>query len=160
MSTRFSGPLAQDMLDTIKATLDDGFLFIFTGTVPADANDALNMATTHTQLAKFTVADDGTTGLTFEVADDALLAKTGIEDWLATLAFDGFQDATPTLTPTFFRFVIPADTGRTLSTTAKRLQGTVGGPASTADLKLATSTLTEGNQVAVNSFNVRLNAIG
>lgn len=145
MAIKVSLGLRNALLSTggVKENLDAGFLFIFAGPVPADADAALDMVTSHTQVAKITVGDDGTTGLTFESPVNAVLNKTAAESWEGTIALDGF-DAGPTVTPSFFRFVSSADTGRTAgSTTAKRIQGTAGGPSSGADLDVGSDTVTD-----------------
>lgn len=127
----------------LKESLDGGFLYIFAGTVPADADAVLDMVATHTQIAKISVGNDGTTGLTFAAPSNGVLNKTGAESWEGTVAFDGADDGETTLTPTFFRFCGPSDTGRTAGgTTAKRIQGTAGGPSSGADLDVGAETVT------------------
>lgn len=127
----------------VKENLDAGFLYVFAGPVPADADAALDMATSHTEVAKITVNDDGTTGLTFDAPVNAVLNKAAAETWEGTINLDGF-DAGPTVTPSFFRFVSAADNGRGAGgTTAKRIQGTAGGPSSGADLDVGSDTVTD-----------------
>lgn len=148
------------MLAAVKAELDAGFIYIFAGAVPADAQAALDMAAVHTQLARYTVNGDATTGLTFAAASGALIAKNA-DVWKGLIAFEGFAAADFTLTPTFFRFCKAADNGRAVGTTA-RLQGTVGGPASAADGRLGSDTLTRNgsNESGASIFTVRLSSFG
>lgn len=154
--------LAEAMLDAVKSNMDDSFVFIFAGAVPSGPEVALNMGTTHTQIAKLSVDGDDTTGVTFEVAADYVLSKTAAEDWVGLVAFDGFVAGPGTLTPTFFRVCKDGDDGRGAASDM-RLQGTVGGPASSADMKLGGGdTLTDNgtNTTSASVFNVRVSTIG
>lgn len=147
--------------NAIRTALNGGRLFYFSGPVPADAGDALNMVADHTELVEFTEGNDGTTGLTFATSTGAVLSKTGAEDWTGTVAFDGAEDSETTLTPTFWRFCPSGDNGRGASANA-RLQGTIGGPASSADLKLSDGTTVTDNGTNTRSvpvFNVTLLAL-
>ena len=154
-----SNTLAIEVLTALKGELDGGFLYIFAGTVPADADDALNMSTTHTQLAKLSVNGDGVTGLTFATPTGTTMTKTGSETWEGLVNFDGVGDASPTLTPTFFRFCTSGDNGRGVAT-APRLQGSCGGPTSGANMTLGSDTLTDNgtNEVGVSMFLVPVTA--
>ncbi len=148
------------MLNSIglKEQLDDGFLYIFSGTLPDTAEEALDMVSDHTELLKVSVDGDGSTGLTFETPSGGVLSKTVAEDWTGECTFDGFEDAETTLTPTFFRFCAAGDTGRTLadSSTGYRLQGTVGGPGSGADLMLGVDDLTAGNDQPIGAATITI----
>lgn len=161
MST-MNNPAYAAMLDALADALDPGFVYVFAGTMPATASEALNMATTHTQVAMLSVAGDGVTGLTFEDAVGPVLSKETTQDWEGLADFDGFVAGPGTITPLFFRMCASGDNGRTLNTTTARLQGTVGGPASTADMKLAADTVTDNgvNTVIAAGFNIRLSNIG
>lgn len=160
MSYKVTATLAAAMLNALKAGLDGGRLYIFAGAAPASPDAALDMVGMHTQVAALSVGGDDVTGLTFDTATGDLLPKNGTESWDATIALDG-SDAGPTVTPTFFRFCEVGDTGRDAAVSL-RLQGTVGGPASTADLKLGASTVTDNgtNTVGVAICNVRLSSLG
>lgn len=153
--------LLQAMLTGVKTSLDGGMLYIFAGTVPADAAAALNMTTTHTQVAVLTESDDGTTGLTFDAAVGGLLVKAAAETWEGTVAFDGKDDGETTLTPTFFRFCASGDDGRGVAA-GPRLQGTVGGPSSGADYRLGATTVTANgtNTVGAAVFEVTVASLG
>lgn len=151
-----SDALANLMLSTLKDQLDGGFLYIFAGSVPADADDALDMLNEHTQLVMLTVGNDGITGLTFDAPVGGVLAKAAGEDWVGTVTFDGADGTMPTLTPTFYRFCANGDNGRSAGSATPRLQGTVGGPASSARIKLDTDTVTANgsNTKGLSSFVV------
>ena len=143
--------LSEAMLGGVKTALDGGTIYIFAGPVPATPDDALDMATQHTQLARLSLGGAGA-GITFSAPDGAVVSKNPAETWSGLVAFDGADDADTTLTPSFFRFVQSGDTGRGAGTTA-RLQGSVGGLASTADMKLGTDTLTDnGSNTTSNAF--------
>ena len=146
-----SNTLGQAALTAVRTALNGGNLYLFTGAVPADADDALNMATTHTQIAKFTESNDGTTGLTFASPSGPGMTKAPAETWEATINFDGVQNAETTLTPTFWRFCAAGDNGRGAAS-GPRLQGTAGGPFS--DLPCAAQTDNGTNTLAVDTFAV------
>lgn len=141
----------------IKEQLDAGFLYIYAGTPPVDANVALDMVAVHTELVKISLSG-GATGLTFDAPAAGVLPKAAAETWSGTCTFDGFAEATSTLTPTFFRFCAAGDNGRGVanSTTGYRIQGTVGGPSSGADLQLGTATLTDGNVQPIGAASFTL----
>lgn len=156
MSYKADPTLCQAMLAAAKAELDAGFCFIFSGPEPVSAQAPLNMDDDHTELVKLSLNGDGVTGLTFAAAVGALLAKPGGAVWKGTNAFDGADPAT-TQNATFFRFGEAGDDCRDAGTTP-RLQGSAGGPASTADMKLTTASLTDNDtdETGVVGFNFRL----
>lgn len=160
MSYKITDDLAAAMLTAFKTEMDLGFLYIFAGPVPATPDLALDMGADHTQVAVLTVADDGITGLEFLAATGSVISKNS-DVWEGTIEFDGAEDGETTLTPTFFRFCAAADTGRTAADTP-RLQGTVGGPSSTADLRLASDDVTANgtNTIAAAMFNFRVSGLG
>lgn len=137
------------MLNEIKAALDGGNMYYYAGTVPAEAGDALDMVATHTELVKMTESGDGTTGLTFDTSAGGTLVKAAAETWSGLIDFDGFIAGPGTATPTFFRFCPAGDDGRSLVTTP-RIQGTIGGPSSSAEIKL-----TDGTTLTDNAANTR-----
>ena len=153
MAFHFSDALLADMNNALRTALNGGYIFVFSGAVPASPQDALNMASTHTQLLRISL--NGTaTGITLATTTNDTIIKTAAEVWSGLIAFDGFESAQTTLTPTFFRFCGVGDDGRTASTTLKRIQGTVGGPSSSADLIFGTATLTRNgtNTESVGAF--------
>lgn len=144
MSLKVSTGLRNKMLDTspLRTALNLGFLKLYSGTVPASADDALGAAVL---LVTISVTGGGT-GLTFEAAAVAgILSKESTEVWQGTIGVSG--------TPTFFRFVAPGDTGA-LSTTESRLQGSVG--VLGADLNLSSVSLLASSVQTINHFNVAL----
>lgn len=160
MTIKLSEALANAMGNTggIKELLDGGFLYLFAGPEPATADEALDMVADHTQVARFTESDDGTTGLTFAAPAARVLSKAGGESWQATTAFDGAEDTEPTLTITFYRFCPAGDNGRGVanSSTGYRIQGSVGDLLSAADLKMSDPTKAEAVLLPMNSFGWRI----
>jgi hypothetical protein len=143
MTAKKSTGLATYMAVTgsIKAALDGGFLFLYNGPEPATADAALSG---NTLLGKISVGNDGATGLTFDGTPDAgVLKKTASETWSGSVVADG--DAT------FFRFA--ATDPSALSTTDKRLQGSVG-TSLLDDLVLSSTSLVTGNVQAINQFQI------
>lgn len=141
---KITNDLADAMLAAAKTSLDGGLLYIWAGPVPADASVALSG---HTLLVTLTESADGSTGLTFEAPVDGVLAKETTETWRGVIATSG--------TPAYFRFCASGDAGTGAADTP-RVQGTVGGPSSGADLVLGSSTLTANgtNTVTVSVFNL------
>lgn len=150
MSYKITTAAAEAALSALKAGLDGGTCFIYAGPVPADAGDALTGS--HTMLAELSL-DGAGGGLTFAAPTGTLLPKTPSEDWLGEVEASG--------TPTFFRFVESGDTPGNAGPGNFRLQGTVGGPTSSADMRLGADTLTANgtNTVGVSIFNARLSAL-
>jgi len=142
MAFKITNPLAADALSGIRTSLNGGRLYYYAGAEPANAWDALDMAATHTEVCVLTLNGAGVTGLTFEPVTGDTLAKTAAEVWRGLVAFSGAQAAQTTLTPTFFRFCQPGDDGRDGAGTRRRIQGSLGGPASGSDLMLGSATLT------------------
>lgn len=145
----------------LRAELSSCKLEIFAGAKPTNESIALNMSTTHTKLVTLTVDNDGSTGLTFAVPTDGTLSKTSSETWLGSNIFSGAQADQETLTPVFFRLGLMTD-DLTAAGAGPRIQGTVGGENSAADLKLLSSTITagSGNTTGLAGFNVRITPLG
>lgn len=143
---KLSTGLRNGLLTTssLKGLLDTGKIKIYAGTVPASANDALGSAT-----LLCTISNNGTaTGLTLaSAAADGVLTKTLAEVWSGTNAAGG--------TATFFRWEMTGDDG-SASTTAIRLQGTVG--VAGADMNLSSVSLTSGAPQTLDYFTVAMPA--
>lgn len=153
MAFKFSTGLRNALLKTgsLKTLLDGGWLHIYSGAEPADADSAPD-----TLLA--TMYGDGTaTGLTFaDPGTGTVLNRTGAEDWNNATAGNVAGG-----TATHFYFVESGagnEDGTTISasTTQVRVLGTVGGPGSGADLILSDTTLESGQTQAVNSFFISI----
>lgn len=149
--------LIDSMLAAAKADLDGGKLYLFAGPVPADAADALDMVTLHTQVAVLTLDGEGS-GLTFDAPSDGALPKNALEEWSGLNVFEGADEGETVLTPTFFRFCASGDNGRGSGTGSPRLQGSAGGPTSAAIARLTSATATADgvSSTGVVIFNFRL----
>lgn len=143
---KVSTGLRNKLLDTgsLKATMNLGFIKIYAGTVPADADAAIGSAT-----LLCTISNNSTgTGLTMAAAAAAgVLTKTLAEVWSGTNAATG--------TAAFYRHVAPADDG-TLSTTQARIQGEIATAGS--DLNLTSTTLTATATQTIDNYSVALPA--
>lgn len=140
---KFSTGIRDGMLGSsgFKEVMDGGFLKIYGGTVPADADAALGSATL---LCTLSVNSTGT-GLSFAAPAGGSISKAS-EIW------SGVNVATGS--GTFFRFVAAADDG-TASTTAPRVQGTVSTTAS-GDMLLQSTAFVATETFTLNHFNVSL----
>lgn len=146
MALKASTAIRNAMMVTgsLKSLLDGGFIKIYAGAVPTDADAALSGVTL---LCTITKNGDGVTGLTMSpTASAGALAKAN-EVWSGTNATSG--------TASFWRFVKTGDTG-TLSTTEQRLQGLAA--TSGSELVLTSVLLTGGAPQAVDYFSVALPA--
>lgn len=124
---------------SIKAALNGSKIYIYSGTVPATVDEALSGP------VLLTTIDVSGTGVTFSstVGTGGVLVKTTSETWTSTVAATG--------TASFFRMA--AADPSTLSTTAVRLQGTVG-TSVLNDLVLTSASLTAGNTQNVDQFQI------
>lgn len=147
MTYKFSPGLAADAQNARRTALNGGRLYVFAGPEPDNANDALDLTVgtgLHTQCVEYTLNGAGTTGLTFATTTNDVLNKTPAEAWRGLVDFVGAQQASSTLTPTFFRFCAAGDNGRAAGTsTSKRWQGSVSGPNGNGDLVIGSDTLTD-----------------
>jgi len=124
---------------SFKGAMDGKIIKMFGGTIPDSADAAIGGATL---LATITLNNDGTTGLTLAAsAASGQITKNSSEVWEGLIVATG--------TATFFRMQTAAD-DNALSTTAVRVQGTIG--LASADMLLSNTTLTSGNVRRINSF--------
>jgi hypothetical protein len=142
---------AEVALTALKTALANGRLYLFAGPVPATAEEALDMGSSHTQICEFTESGDGATGLTFAAPAGSSMSKAGAEEWKGLIAFSGADDSETTLTPTFWRFGTSGDNCQAAATDP-RLQGTAGGPLT--DLPCAPQTDNGTNTLTVDLFAV------
>lgn len=133
---------------SLKSLLDNGRLNIYAGpTIPASADDAL--PGDETLMYTFTVDNDGTTNLTFAATPSAgVLLKAGTETWSAVALAAGDM--------TFWRYYVPSDDPATLSTTAARVQGTIG--TAFADLIVTGVTKALNDPLTLDYFGVAIPA--
>lgn len=145
MAFKYSTGFKKAICDTgsVKATFAGGVIKVYSAptALPADADAALPSDS----VLLCTYSDDDTgDGL-----DLAAAAVGGTISKLSTQVWKGTAVATGT--PAFFRYVQSGDTG-TLSTTAKRIQGTVG--TSGADMNLSNATMTSGSEYVLDFFSL------
>lgn len=144
MAIQLSSGLRDHMLITgsFKSGLDGGVLKIYAGAIPATA-DADSSGLT----VLCTISNNATgTGITFANAVvSGILGKNTGEVWRGQIVADGVA--------TFFRFMAIGDTGA-LSTTNKRVQGTVG--VAGADLNFSSVNFVSPNYKIIDSLYVVL----
>lgn len=144
MAIQFSSGLRDHLLisGSFKSALDGGVIRIYSGTMPATAD-----ADSSSLTVLCTISLDATgTGLTWgSTVTAGILSKNTTEIWRGLIVNTG--------TATFFRFMAISDTGAA-STTAKRVQGTIGLVG--ADLNFSNVNLVAGNYRVIGSLNVTL----
>ena len=129
---------------SFKQALAGTVIRVYGGTAPASADDAIGAATL---LCTISVDGDGT-GVTLDAtASGGVITKNTSEVWAG--------DVTASGTATFFRMEFAADTGA-FSTTAVRMQGTVGLVG--ADLNFSSVNLTLGDARRINYFAASISA--
>ena len=146
MALKASTGLRNAMLTTgsLKSQLDLGFIKIYAGSVPADADATLGAATL---LCTITKNGDGVTGLTMATPAVGGALQKATEVWSGTNATSG--------TASFWRFIKTGDTGGA-STTDLRLQGLAA--TSGSELVMTSVTLAGGAPQNIDYFSVALPA--
>ena len=114
-------------------------LRIFSGPEPLTADAALADET-----LLVTIQVNGGGGMQFAFANEGTIMKDIDQFWLGNVIATG--------TPTYYR-LCPMNDDNTASTTAVRVQGSVG---ATGDLKLGTTTLATGNPQSIDFYQLRL----
>ena len=114
-------------------------LRIFSGPEPLTADAALADET-----LLVTIQVNGGGGMQFAFANEGTIMKDIDQSWLGNVIATG--------TPTYYR-LCPMSDDNTASTTAVRVQGSVG---ATGDLKLGTTTLATGNPQSIDFYQLRL----
>lgn len=149
MTIKVSTGLRNSMItaagETLATSLNDGQLNIYAGAVPTDADASIGAAVLLCVISDNSQVIGAGTGLDFDAAVAAVLAKAAAQIWSGVNAVSG--------TAAFYRFLQQADTG-VLSTTEKRIQGsvaTVGG-----DLNLSSVTLTSAATQTIDAFNITM----
>lgn len=137
---KMSTGLCNYLLDTgsLKTCFDGAAkLFIYGGAIPATADAALGAA-----VLLVTVANAGAEVNFDTTAAGGFLAKKPSETWTANGAANG--------TATFYRYQFTGDTGA-LSTTNKRIQGTIG-TTTLFDMVVASAAVSIGVPFPINYF--------
>jgi len=144
MAIKASTGLRNKLLHTnpLKTIFNLGFLDVYAGAVPADADQSIGGATL---LNRYT-NNNTATGLTFaSTASGGAITKNLAETWSHAAAGTG--------SATFYRLVAAGDTG-VLSTTEARVQGTVG--LAGADLNLASLSFTATTVYTIDTYTLSL----
>lgn len=131
---------------SLKAALDGGFIKIYGGSVPIDADAAIADEVAQ-RLCTITKDSDGTTGLTLASTASSGTVTKANEIWGGNNSATG--DAT------FWRFYKTGDTGGA-STSAIRLQGLAA--TSGSELVMTSIRLDSGSPQAISYFSVSLPA--
>lgn len=154
---KINANLAAAMLAALSTAIDGGKMHIFAGTVPASADDELDLVSEHTRVAIITVDGDGVTGLEWDVPTGNVLAKVPADVWRGVVALDGAAVG-DTVAPTFFRIGEAADNCSDGYPGTPRLQGTVSGPSGGGDMLLGAATVTDNgtNTVTISIANLML----
>jgi hypothetical protein len=144
MTVKLSTGLRNDLLvtDGLGNLMAAGFLKLYAGTVPATADAALGSATL---ICTISISGGGTGINLAATASAGVVSKATAETWSGTNAAAG--------TVTFFRYVAPGDDG-TLSTTQRRIQGSIGLVGE--DLNLSSVALSSGAPQNIDFFNIAL----
>lgn len=126
---------------SLKSLIDTGFIYLYSGPVPADADVAPDVNCV--KLVKVDAGAGAGPGVTWNGAPtNGVLQKTGTETWSGNELASG--------TMTFFRYCQGTDDGSGVSDGAQyRLQGTIG---SDATFDLDSNTITQsGNLYTLNT---------
>jgi hypothetical protein len=147
MSLRLSTGTVNKLMDTspFKTLFAGGFIDIYSGTRPTAADDAPPSGA----IKLATVYSNGTSnGLTFETnATGGVLTKNPAETWSCSSIFaDG--------TAYWFRLREASDPGTASSTTACRVDGTVG--TSGADMNLTSTSFAAGAPLTISAAQFTL----
>ena len=140
---KISTGLADAMMNDVGATAAlnsaELELRIFSGPEPLTADAALADET-----LLVTIQVNGGGGMQFAFANEGTIMKDIDQSWLGNVIATG--------APTYYR-LCPMSDDNTASTTAVRVQGSVG---ATGDLKLGTTTLATGNPQSIDFYQLRL----
>jgi len=146
MAIKASTGLRDKLLDTgsLKSIFNLGFLDVYAGAVPADADQSIGGATL---LCRYT-NNNTATGITLAAAAaSGAITKNLSETWSHAAAGTG--------TGTFYRLVAAGDTG-VLSTTEARIQGLVA--LAGGDLNLASLSFTATTVYTIDTYTISLPA--
>ena len=139
ISTGLTGAMMNDTGATAALNNAELELRIFSGPEPLTADAALADET-----LLVTIQVNGGGGMQFAFANEGTIMKDIDQSWLGNVIATG--------TPTYYR-LCPMSDANTASTTAVRVQGSVG---ATGDLKLGTTTLATGNPQSIDFYQLRL----
>lgn len=146
MALKASTGLRNNMLavGSLKSQLDGGFIKIYSGTAPSDADAAIGSAPL---LCTISVGGDGVTGLSLSGTPLGGSISKAAELWQGTNVAGG--------TASFWRYIQTGDTGAA-STTEIRLQGNAA--TSGSELVMTSIALSSGATQTIDFFTVALPA--
>lgn len=139
ISTGLADAMMNDVGATAALNAAELELRIFSGPEPLTADAELANET-----LLVTIQVNGGGGMQFAFANEGTIMKDIDQSWLGNVVATG--------TPTYYR-LCPMSDDNTASTTAVRVQGSVG---VTGDLKLGTATLATGNPQSIDFYQLRL----
>jgi hypothetical protein len=126
----------------VKGALAAGFIYIYSGSQPTSADSAA----TGTLLGKVTKDGDGATGLTLGTSAAGVIPKNPAETWKFTGLADGSAG--------WFRHCEAGDTPGNSSSTAKRIDGSIG--TAGADANIANTNVVTGAVSTVDAYTVTM----
>jgi hypothetical protein len=140
MAVKFSTGARTKLLSdsSLASMFADGTIKVYTGPVPASADDAVS----GTLLCTISLNSTGT-GITFDPATGGVLPKAVAEVWSGVNVASGVAR--------YFRHVAPGDTGGS-STAQPRIQGTIGTVGD--DMNFSSTNLTSGATQTIDYYNV------
>lgn len=148
MAISFSTGLKNAILGTnsLKTSLDDGYVRVYSGTIPEDADAALGAAVLLNTYSDNGAAPGGGNGLDLDVTPAAgAISKAPAQVWKGTSVASG--------TASFWRYIQLSDTGAS-STTEQRIQGTIGGAG--ADMFVQSTTFANATEYTIDYFSVAI----
>lgn len=138
---KISTSLANTMAEAYRTALNGGLLYIFSGTTPAGAEDALDMAADHTALCTIST-NGGGTGLAWDAASNGAILKPSGDTWEGVNVFTGTTPGAGTLQATFARFCPPGDNGQGAGS-GDRVQFCISGPSGICEMLLSSTSITD-----------------
>ncbi|NIT14179.1 MAG: hypothetical protein GTN99_08075 [Candidatus Dadabacteria bacterium] len=144
---RLSTGLRNAMLGTASfdAEFTACFINIYSGPQPASADDAITGSNT---LLATIYSDGAALGLNFDAPVSGTISKAAAETWSGTALASG--------TAAWFRLYEAGDTPANLSTTASRVDGSIG--ISGGDMNISNTTITVSAVQTITQFDVTLPA--
>lgn len=148
MAISVSTGLRTAMLDTgsFKSLFDGGEIRIYSGTPPADADQAVTIGGGVALLCTISLNGAGGGGLNFDTAaSGGVITKAPAQTWSGTNVASG--------TAAWYRHV-PTSATNNFSTTERRIQGTIG--VAGQDLNFSSVNLTSGAVQTINHYTINL----
>ncbi len=129
----------------VSELLTGGVIHVFSGPIPATADEALDVGGAHTLLI---TVDNSGSGVSFDTPVNGVLPKLPSETWGGTFAASG--------APTFYRWCAASDAGTAAGgASTYRVQGSAGGPLDAVEFDLGANPVTSGNSFTLSVANIR-----